>query len=241
MRHWSEEEMVLHFYGDESEDSAHLSECDECRVRCQEIAQFLQGLDEMPAPARPPGYAAEVWRRLEPRLTAPPPIRPKWQRLVWSGAIAAALVVAFAAGWMLSRRNVPVVTQAPALVRDRILLVTVGDHLERSRMVLVELANAPAQADISSEREFAQDLLAANRLYRQTAADTGEGAVESLLEDLERVLLEIARSPERISAVDLEELRGRIESQGILFKIRVVESELRSRVPTAQQEGGSEL
>ena len=61
---------------------------------------------------------------------------------------------------------------ADSQVRERVLLVAVGDHLERSQMVLIELANAGAHTgvDISYEQKAAEDLLESNRLYRQTAA-----------------------------------------------------------------------
>lgn len=92
-------------------------------------------------------------------------------------------------------------------------------------MVLVELANAGAPAagklDISYEQETAEDLLESNRLYRQTAARNGDVATAGLLDDLERVLLEIAHSPAEVSARQLEELRRQIEDRGILFKVRV--------------------
>jgi len=92
-------------------------------------------------------------------------------------------------------------------------------------MVLVELANAGAPAagrlDISYEQHSAEDLLESNRLYRQTAATNGDLATAALLEELERVLLEIAHSPSEMSARQLEELRKQIEDQGILFKVKI--------------------
>ena len=78
-------------------------------------------------------------------------------------------------------------------------MVAVGDHLERSQMVLVELVNADTKSavDISAEREMAESLLQENRLYRQTAQVSGKTRMATVLEDLERVLMEIAHSPER--------------------------------------------
>ena len=61
-------------------------------------------------------------------------------------------------------------------MRERILLVDLGEHLDRSQMVLVELVSADESdaVDISGERARAEQLVAANRLYRQTADDTGD-------------------------------------------------------------------
>jgi hypothetical protein len=110
-------------------------------------------------------------------------------------------------------------------------MVAVGDYLERSQMVLVELANANPKGtlDISSERERAADLVSESRLYRQTADHTGDTAVASVLDDLDRVLMEISHAPSQISPEELETLRQRFEAEGILFKIRVLGSNVRNR------------
>ena len=124
-------------------------------------------------------------------------------------------------------------------MRERILLVAVGEHLERSQMVLIELKNATGNGsvDISAERDWAQELVPANRLYRQAAQRAGEPGVASVLDDLERVLVEIATSPDRLENTGLEELRQRIEAQGILFKVRVVGSQMRERELVREAKG----
>jgi hypothetical protein len=136
-------------------------------------------------------------------------------------------VVAFLLGQRFPAPSPPI----SAAVRERILLVAVGNHLERSQMVLVELANAPTDAplDVSAERASADVLVSANRLYRQTAVRSGETALAAVLEELERVLIEVAAGPERLSPADLGELQRRIEARGLLFKIRVVGSQVRER------------
>jgi hypothetical protein len=51
-------------------------------------------------------------------------------------------------------------------------------------------------------------------------------ATAALLEELERVLLEIAHSPSEVSAHQLEELRRQIEDRGILFKVKIFGSQV---------------
>jgi hypothetical protein len=108
-------------------------------------------------------------------------------------------------------------------------------------MVLIELANAsPKEAmDISGEQERAVDLVTETRLYRQTAARTGDGRIVSVLDDLERVLVDITHAPSKMTPVQIEELRQRLEAEGILFKIRVLGSNVRSEgaadAPQARQ------
>ncbi len=68
-----------------------------------------------------------------------------------------------------------------------------------------------------------------NRLYRQTANRTGDAAAASVLDELERMLVEIAHSPDEIDGNDFEELRRRIEEQGVLFKVKVLNTNVKER------------
>jgi hypothetical protein len=119
--------------------------------------------------------------------------------------------------------------------RQRILLTSVADHLDRSDRMLTDIMNASSSTDISAEQQWAGDLLATSRLYRQDAVDAGEQSVAAVLDDLERSLLEIVHSPSPISAADLEQIRRRIDAAALLFKVRVMSDELRQResAPTA--------
>ena len=238
MKHLTEEELILRRYGEAEAPAveAHLAGCETCREADAELRRTLAAVDALPEPERGEGYGAEVWARLAPRLeprrrapVASFPSRRGWVALL---ASAAALVAAFEAG-----RHWPKVAPAPQQqaasgpVRERILLVAVGDHLRRSQMVLVELVNASAEGplDVRAEREQAHNLVANSRLYRQTAALAGESAVASVLDDLERVLVEIANGPSTLSSREVKELRQRIESKGILFKVKVLGSQVQER------------
>ena len=50
-----------------------------------------------------------------------------------------------------------------------------------------------------------------------------------MLDQVERTLIDIAHQPDSISGKQLEDLQKRIESQGILFKVRVIESKAKAR------------
>jgi hypothetical protein len=147
-----------------------------------------------------------------------------------AAAMAVLTIGAFLAGRSWQKPAPRQMAAIDGSTRERILLVAVGDHLERSEMVLVELANAGAPAagrlDISNEQRTAEDLLESNRLYRQTAATNGDVATAALLEELERVLLDIAHSPSEVSARQLEDLRKQIEDRGILFKVKIFGSKV---------------
>jgi len=113
-------------------------------------------------------------------------------------------------------------------------VVAVGAHLGKSEMILMELTNAqPAESgkkliNISTEQKRAEDLVEENRLYRQTALNGGDNAVASTLNELERVLLDVANSPAEVTPAQFESIQKRIAAQGILLKVRVVRQELRA-------------
>ena len=247
MNHLSEEQLILHYYGEEEDGAAagrHLGECEACRALYGSLQRALNVVDALPVPEPGAEYGERVWKRIEHHLPARSGARwvwalpAPWRWAAASAAFAALLVAAFLAG-----RSYPLPRQHAQLAAtdtqagERILLVAVGDYLERSQMVLVELANAQSKGalDISSEQERAVDLVSENRLYRQTAGHTGDAAVASVLDELERVLLDITHAPSRLSTGELEKLRQRLEAEGILFKIRVLGSNVRN-----QEEKGSE-
>jgi hypothetical protein len=123
-------------------------------------------------------------------------------------------------------------------VRERVLVVAVGEHLGKSEMILMELSNAQPDngkklINISTEQRRAEDLVEENRLYRQTALNGGDNAMASTLDELQRVLLDVANSPAEVTPAQFESIRKRIAAQGILLKVRVVRQELR------RQEAGS--
>ena len=116
--------------------------------------------------------------------------------------------------------------------RGRVLYAAVGEHLQRSELMLVEFNNVEASArpiDLTPQQEWAEDLVNENRLYRQSAVEAGEAQMVSVLEDLERVLLEVAHAPERADGEQLNRLRTRLDTQDLLFKVRVAGAGLRAR------------
>jgi hypothetical protein len=230
INHPSEEQFVLYYYGEGAqvadEVANHMDSCEPCRASYQALQRVLNSVDSFPVPERAPDYENRVWASIEKRLEKRSLLSFNFWRWHRPLAAVAAMVVLIVGAFFAGKGfHKPVRQIADSGVRERVLLVAVGDHLERSQMILVELANAGKPAagnlDISYEQKTAEDLLESNRLYRQTALTSGDTATASLLEDLERVLLEIAHSPSEVSARQLDELRTQIEDKGILFKVKV--------------------
>jgi hypothetical protein len=247
-RHLSEEDLVLAHYrelpaADQAQAEAHLSGCETCRHARERLVETLGLVDTAPDADAPPGFERVMWARVQARLDDARQPRgwflPRW---AWAGSgIAALALVAFLAGrWSGAPPPAPTVAGAPGAVTgaasgdsvpERVLLVAAGDHFDRTQMVLAELVNAdPAQAGIlDSERARAADLVSTNRVIRQSAEAAGDQVMADLLDDLERVLLELANGGGEDAAAELELLRARIESRGILFRLRVISSDVRQR------------
>ena len=234
MKHLNQNELVLHYYGERADGvEQHIEACEICRASFESLGQVLDAMNALTVPEPAGAYGNYVWRQIAPQLEAS---RAHWwttwfapRRLVAAVAMAALLVAAFLAGRVSQKHQ-----QMPGLstpIRERIMLVAVGEHLERSQMILVELVNNESKGpvDISQEQQRAADLIGENRLYRQAALRTGDRAVSRVLDELERVLLDIAHSPSKLDSAEFEQIRQRIEAEGILFKIRVVGSNLRER------------
>jgi hypothetical protein len=236
MRHLTEDELVLHHFGETagSPAGAHFAGCAECRARLDGIASDLALFDRLPVPERGETYGREVWQKLRRRLAeeaAPRRAAFAWRLWVLSGSLAALLAVAFLAGRLWPRPAGPA-SIVSSESRERVLLYAVADHLDRSQIALLEFLHSDGSSaeEASRERSFAEELVSANRLYRQTAANSGENGVAGVLDDLERVLLQIAHAP---SPEARQALQRRIESEGTLFKIRVVRSQLGKRQKAA--------
>ena len=235
MTHLDEERLVALSFGDgDPADAAHAASCAACAAAADRLRAMLAAVEPGEIPERGEDYGGLVWDRLQLRLEA----ERRWMRrsalrrrtVTW-GALAASLLIAFLAGRELPRPAPPVAEAIPEAARERIFLLAVGDHLERSQILLVELTNAEpgAAGDGPAAQESAEALVTANRLYRASAVQAGDAGVASVLEELERVLVEVAHQAPGASAKEMEHIRKRIEDRGILFKVRVIGSQVRER------------
>jgi hypothetical protein len=250
MKHLNEEQLILYYYGEAmqpQEIKAHLAACKACNTEYSKIERTLAQVEPIVAPEPESNYEQKLWYQLQPQIAKQARSR-RWAlfpQVGWIGAVAALVISAFLAG-----RYLPRTTSSPpnnvAVVQgkanpERIILVTVGEHLERSQMLLIEIMNAEGKGatDLSTEQQQARDLLDANRLYRESAQRTGDPAITRTLDELERVLVEVANGPSEVTNQQLENLRKQIESQGLLFKIRVIGSKVRQQ-PTKTNDAGSQ-
>lgn len=235
MTHLTDDQLVLLYYGEAAgREKAHADSCHECNARLASLAEFMDAVRNVPAAVPNPNYEQRLWSAIEARAGKALARRERgwasWPRFWLIGpamtvGLTAVLAAVFFAGMYTQNRVDRSHPEAfSPKSRQRVLLITLGDHLDRSQIVLAELANAPegGNTNIAAEQELASRLLGENRLLRQTAQHAGDSSDAALLDQLERVLLDIAHSPPEVSPGELKDLQNRIEAQGLLFKVRVV-------------------
>ena len=242
-QHLSEDELILHYYGeteraDKARVDSHLESCAECQSAKAKLHSVMALVNSAAPVEAPPGFERTAWARLEPALGRN--ARSGWRTFFWfpqwalAGGVAALVIAAFVAGRFSGGGSVvttPTSTVVASVEPERVLQTAVDDHLDRTQMMLVELANADVDgADVlAGEQARAGDLVAANRVILQSAMQSGDAQVIDILEDLERVLLEVANAPANATSNDLTDLQSRITREDLLFRLRVIASEMRQR------------
>ena len=230
--HLSEEELILVYYREPEAPSwagSHLNSCPACRRAAGELAEALALCSEFEVPEPGPEYGRSAWARLAPALEdGPPRTRSLWHRgwtPAWGLALACAvLIAAFIAGRVTGPQRQPAITAGlSAQARQRILAIALADHLERAGMVLTEIAN---EGEPSAQRTVAEDLVDEGHLLRQSLAASGGSATLEIVDEVERILVDVANAPDLVDPTEARRLRERLDSGSLLFKVRVLETNL---------------
>jgi len=237
MQHLNDEDLIAHHYRD-ADSSEHLRACADCRAQYETLRSVLALVDAVPVPERDP---EQIWNRLRWRLERRR--RRTWQ---WMMSAAAVLAIVFVAGawWRSGQRTAdngqqvasnPATQQPSNLVTaqprnpdsNKVLVYVVTDHLDAAERVLAEVANADPKKglDVGEETKRAEDLVDANRIYRQTAARRGDARIAALLSDIEPILVELSHSGAKLSPDELASMQKRIDSKNLLFKMRVMSAQ----------------
>jgi hypothetical protein len=244
--------------GEERRIDDHLAGCSECRQAWAELGETLKLVDAAKVPEPGPGFERVMWARVQSALPEARPRVSTASTWRWAPALgmAAAVVLAVAIGYAWRASHDPHGVAAPAAsrtastmaptsgptfvrtsaadmqkTRERVLLTALSEHFQQTEVLLTEIMNAPDQggSEADFERTSAGDLVASGRLYRVTAQENGDLQLARMLDDLEGVLVEVARSPEKVAPKDFQSLRTRIGDQNLLFKVRAVSTQIQQR------------
>lgn len=238
MSHLTDEQLVEHYFAEGANRvvvETHLRICSRCEQVYEEISNVLAVRAPDP-PAREPGYGKRLWRSIQAPLRPYPATKRRyfyWPRLVLAGTCLLGLAAAFFFGslWQRSRTHPSEVIISPQ-EKERVVLLVLDDHLDRSERLLVELNHTgtePGGLDDSLQTE-ARQLLPDNRLYRQAISASHDPILSAALDHLERVLLEIANSPDKLNSADITRIEQEMNTDSLLFQIRVL------RARTSRQE-----
>jgi hypothetical protein len=248
--HVNNEELVEMYYGEAAPGKyqsakSHMEDCAECAEAFRSMEIDMKALGTIEAPERDEDYGERMWQRVAGALPAaagkPARRRRPWLWLGLSYAAGCAVLVssAFYVGTVwehqqhLKRAAARAALQphAPAQ-QPKIVVVVLGDYLDRSERLLVELKHADVENSelVKPLPEEAKGLLAANHVFQQDAEKQGDEALSHTLDDLDHLLTQLAEQPGGLNAASLERLQQEMTNEGLLFEVRV----LRSKNPHRQ-------
>jgi hypothetical protein len=242
MKHLSEEDLILIYYnepGPSAEMRTHASECAACRDAANLLAYTLGLCDEWTVPEPDTAFERRLWAGLAPAIAAESSGRitaRRWFAPRYWIAVAAVMLLmagAFVMGRVSGNRRAqnasgPMMAGLSNQARQRIFEISLADHFDRAGRLLTEVSNTDGSG-MAVERGRAQDLVEEGRLMRQMLKLRGATSTLAFLDEVERVLLEVANTPDAVSAEEMKAVRERIGSSSLLFKVRVIETNLRTQ------------
>lgn len=254
MMHITEEEMIGHVYG-ESENTAaverHLEHCKPCAAGFAELRRDLAELSRVAAPPRDSHYGERVWASIADSLPVYVPAErshwatglfrnPWFKGLCYAAGCALLVSSAFYAGRVWEHRaqkQQPMTKVEPKNppARQPIVVVVLDDHLDRSERFLVQLKHADidSAAMASPLRDEARSLLAANRVCRKNVAQSDDPGLTTALDHLDSLLAEAANEPGGLNAQSIAKLQDEMNSNGLLFEVRVLRARITHRKGSA--------
>jgi hypothetical protein len=176
-------------------------------------------------------YFSNFYSRLQPKLTQP---FEGLGRLGLAGGLSVMMLafIAVALGinyLVLQPEEIPSVrSETVNIKRSEGFLEHVAQrHLEKSELLLREVTNIVYEgADnkdlLVAASQRGDELLSANRTYRQAAKARGNDDLVQLLEDLEAVLIEISNMDPDAAEYALPSLKRAIRKKNLLIKIEII-------------------
>ncbi len=223
----------------------HLAECERCTTEVRMLREMLGLLP--PASSRPSGERArEFWDRFAERVEGKlkpekqrrraetltnwiPVYAPIWHRArylaVFSG-VATTLILLIAL-WNLDVLPVKTSTAGKTLQpvsAEQEVAGELRDYFRRSKTLFVGLSNMSISGDqpidLTAERLAARELV---RSARSLSGRTLDDRAAKLVMDVEKILIELANVETSYDFGEVEIIRGGINQENLLFKIRMAE------------------
>lgn len=229
------------------EVALHLRSCAACAAEAEELQAFIGSQERIasdPAAALPTAFWNTLLHDVDMQIAAETRTRPWYRRLaVWltpgptpqyriAVTFAALLIVAGSAliTWTVMRHDpvpaAPAVADAVTPDSSAVVRTTrLQKYLHRSRTLLVGVANMKIPedqpADIQAERQASRELVMEARALREEPLDVNS---ERLINDLEKIQIELANMTPDDASPGVAMIRQGIESKNLLFKVRIAET-----------------
>jgi hypothetical protein len=241
----------LLFYGElpparRVEVERHLVSCRVCRAAFDDLHEISQALAARPMVDAPApdwtGFMARLETSLaEERTAAPRRLSGRLAPLLAMAALFALVTVGVVSlvTWrgqverpesepgFASMNPASAVVPDPAhnspvvLTADAAFAAVSEQHLARSKLVVLKLANGDRGDDLAYERRLASSLLDDTRLYRLTAEQRGMSSLARVMEDLELVLLQTSMS-ESLDEDTVTQIQRLIRKRDLVTKMNAV-------------------
>jgi hypothetical protein len=255
MSHLTEEDLIAHSFAEDGKDGVeqHLQACVECAKSYAALRSDLAEMEFAEVPPRDALHGKRVWESISGSLPAYEVRKWSWLRggpwmgLSYAAACIALATCTFIGGRLWERReaktvagnHVPQKQQSVAHPPQRVVVVVLSDHLDRSERLLMQLKHADAgNAEMLSPlRDEARNLLPANRICRQKLKHGDDPALATALDRLDHLLAELANQPGDLSSATVTRLQDELNTDRLLFEVRVLRS--RPAPPAAHTKEGT--
>jgi hypothetical protein len=243
-----------HFYGelDTSKEKFfddHISACDKCRSRFEEMQSVLQFTGKRVRPEPPEdfwdSYENKLGQRIEKEESSEKErefhrekrerrfsTAPKW---VYQAAAAVALVIiGIFLGKAFFSPSIPGVQHAsrqPGLTipqqPEATLVHRSQDYIDRSKLILLALVNFdpavedPYALDLPYQKQVSRELVQEASFLKKELAESDQERLEKLIASLEIILLQIANLESENDLDAIELVRDGIDRRGILMEINL--------------------
>jgi hypothetical protein len=224
--HLSDDRLIALLHSAATADEAsHLAACAQCRSEFEAYQATLEYVSHWQVPERGPEYGARVWQRVAGEVR--PRKRFQWVSApvaLWAGVAACGLVLLLVPMLRHGAQSVAPVSNAEVKAptpRGRLLNTALRDHLERASILFTHVLNDPGFA--AADEDDVENLIAENRLYRQTAEQQNDRDAAVLLSDVETVLLDLQHSS-AAPAAELRYVQQRISDSSLRFRLGIARS-----------------
>jgi hypothetical protein len=215
----------------------HLRTCAECKKK---YAAFRQVTDVMKKYRRENAsseFLHSLWSKIETEI-ATETIRKStfFNKLkdlvnleVWwiRYAVAVSLVITgiFIGRFLLTTPKKNDVISQQETGKNAVIQAKTQRYLERSKVLLLGILNheSNTQSDFSRQRELSGNLIREAAILKEELKDSKELLLGALIDDLEKILLQIAHLEKSYDLEAVEMIQSGIRREGILFKINLEE------------------